>query len=273
MIRIGDFSKLSKVSIRMLRHYNDMGLLVPIHVDEFTSYRYYNAEQLSLVNKIQALKDMGFSLSVIKEILDTYSDADSLREYLKIQHSQTKQEAEDIQKRLLLLENTLKRLGEDNFMNYEVSIKEIPQRYVASLRKVIPSYGDEKTLWEQMWSETESQKQVMQMANPAYGLAVFHDEGYKEADVDVEIQISVTGKGQDTENVRFKTVEPITVASGIYKGGYENITPVNQAIAAWVTENGYDFNGAMFCIYHVSPGHDPNPANWVTEICYPVKKK
>jgi effector-binding domain-containing protein len=65
----------------------------------------------------------------------------------------------------------------------------------------------------------------------------------------------------------------ITVASAVVKGGYEQLTPVNQAIATWVTDNNYDFNGAMFCIYHVSPGHDSNSENWVTEICYPVKKK
>ena len=156
-------------------------------------------------------------------------------------------------------------------MDHVVNVKEIPQRYVASLRKVIPSYGDERILWEQMGNETKAQN--LQMANPSFSLAVFHDEGYKESDVDVEIQISVTGTYADTENVRFKTVEPITVASAVMKGGYEQLGPVNEAIAAWVTDNHYDFNGAMFCIYHVSPGHDPNPENWVTEICYPVNKK
>ena len=112
----------------------------------------------------------------------------------------------------------------------------------------------------------------LQMANPSYSLAVFHDEGYKESDVDVEIQIAVLGKYENTENVVFKTVEPIQVAAAVYKGSYDQITEVNEAVAAWVADNGYDYNGAMFCIYHVSPGQDPNPDNWVTEVCYPVKK-
>jgi len=271
MIKIGDFSKLSKVSIRMLRHYDEIGLLTPTHVDAATSYRYYAAEQLGVANKIKALKEMGFGLSTIKEILGVYGDADGLRGYLKVQHSQLEQEAQAMQSRLLLLENALKRMGEENFMNYAVNIKEIPQRYVASLRKVIPTYQDEGTLWGQVMGETQAQN--MQMANPSYGLAIFHDEGYKESDVDVEIQIAVTGKYQDTENVCFKTVAPVTVASAVVKGGYENLGPVNQAIAAWVVDNQYEFNGKMFCIYHVSPGHDPNPENWVTEVCYPVSKK
>jgi len=98
------------------------------------------------------------------------------------------------------------------------------------------------------------------------------DEGYKESDVDIEIQIAVLGKYENTENVVFKTVAPIQVASAVYKGGYDLITEANEAVAAWVSDNGYDYNGAMFCIYHVNPGHDPNPDNWVTEVCYPVKK-
>ena len=271
MIKIGDFSKLSRVSVRMLRHYDELSLLKPIHVDKFSSYRYYSAEQLSVVSKIQVLKDMGFSLSVIKEILSAYSDNDSLRNYLKIQHSQMKQEVETAERRLLLLETALNRIGDDGFMRHAVNIKDIPQRYVASLRKVIPSYQDEGMLWEQM--TTEAKPQSIQMANPSYGLAVFHDEGYKEADVDVEIQIALTGTYKNTENVRFLTVPAVTVASAIVKGGYDQLTPVNESIAAWVVDNGYDFNGAMFCIYHISPGHDPNPDNWVTEVCYPVKKK
>ena len=111
------------------------------------------------------------------------------------------------------------------------------------------------------------------MANPSYSLAVFHDQGYKESDVDVEIQIAVQGKYENTKTVIFKTVEPIEIASSVYKGSYDQIGAVNESIAAWVSDNGYEYNGPMFCIYHVSPGHDPNPENWVTEVCYPIKKK
>ena len=63
------------------------------------------------------------------------------------------------------------------------------------------------------------------------------------------------------------------MVSVTFNGGYEQIAAVSEAVANWVASNGYDFNGAMFNIYHVSPGHDPNPENWVTEVCYPVRKK
>lgn len=77
MLKIGDFSKLSRVSIRMLRHYDEIDLLKPIKIDEFTGYRYYSEEQLLVMARINALKDMGFSLAVIREILRCYNNKEA----------------------------------------------------------------------------------------------------------------------------------------------------------------------------------------------------
>ena len=270
MIKIGDFSKLSRVSIRMLRHYDDMGLLKPETVDDFTSYRYYSPAQLQIVNRITALKDMGFSLAVIVEIMKHYHDPKTLNEFLTVKLAEVKEQEQETRNRLTLIETTIKRLRKDEHsMKYDVTLKTMPQRYVASLRQVIPAYQDESLLWERMSKEAGC---ALQMSAPCYSLAIFHDEGYKESDVDVEIQISVQGQHKNTENVVFKTVEPIEIASAVYKGSYEQINDVNEAVAAWVSDNGYSYNGPMFLIYHVSPGHDPNPDNWVTEVCYPIKK-
>ena len=104
-------------------------------------------------------------------------------------------------------------------------------------------------------------------------MAIFHDEGYKESDVDVEIQIAVTGTYKDTANVKFKKVEPVQIASATYQGSYDQITKVNEAVAAWINDNGYEFNGASFCIYHVSPAQASSQEDLVTEVCYPVKKR
>ncbi|WP_312373120.1 MerR family transcriptional regulator, partial [Lachnoclostridium sp.] len=78
MLRIGDFSKLSRISIRMLRHYDEIGLLVPENIDVLTNYRYYSECQLPIADRITALKDMGFSLASILEILKNYEDSKAL---------------------------------------------------------------------------------------------------------------------------------------------------------------------------------------------------
>lgn len=69
MLKIGDFSRLSRISVRMLRHYDEIGLLPPVHIDPDTLYRYYDERQLITAARIAALRDMGFGLSEIGELL------------------------------------------------------------------------------------------------------------------------------------------------------------------------------------------------------------
>ncbi|WP_283608272.1 MerR family transcriptional regulator [Faecalispora anaeroviscerum] len=272
MLKIGDFSKLSRISIRMLRHYDEIGLLVPESIDSVTSYRHYSEAQLLVANQILALREMGFSLSVTAEILKTYHDPQAFRQYLLLKRAEMLEQEEKIGRQLLLLETAITRLGKDeNMMEYTVILKELPERTVASLRKVIPAYDQEGILWEQLQRELGPQN--VQFANPCNATAVFYDEGYKEIDPDVEIQLSVQGSYRNTENVVFKTLPAIQIASATYQGSYEQINDVNRAVANWVKDNRYEFNGAMFNIYHVSPAQTQNPDELVTEVCFPVKKK
>jgi Predicted transcriptional regulators len=272
MLRIGDFSKLSRISIRMLRHYDEMGILIPKHIDNFTSYRYYSEEQLAVASRIISLKDMGFRLSTIKEILKSYDNPKALSDYLVVKRTEMQEEEVEIQQRLLLLETAIKRLREDdNAMKYDVILKTVPQRYVASVRKTIPAYNQEGILWNILMSETAALHMIPE--DNCCSLAMFHDEDYKDSDADVEIQISVKGKYENTEHVVFKVVPEVQIASATYKGSYEQLTEVNHTVANWVRDNGYEFNGAMFCIYHVSPAQTNNPDELVTEVCYPIEKK
>lgn len=272
MLRIGVFSKLSRISIRMLRHYDEIGILHPESVDDITGYRYYSESQLPLAGRIQALKSLGFGLSMIREILDKYEDVQEMERFLLVKRKELEGEAAKIQQRLKLLDSSLKWMRKDgNLMDYNVTLKTVPERYVASVRQVIPAYDQEGMLWEIMCRELRPQN--VQQAVPCYGMAIFHDEEHKEHDPDVEIQSAVVGTYQDTEHVRFKTVPPIQIASATYKGSYDQILRVNKAVADWVAANGYDFDGKSFCIYHVSPSQTDDPEELVTEVCFPVKKK
>ena len=271
MLRIGDFSKLSRISIRMLRHYNEIGLLIPKATDSFTGYRHYSEDQLPIAGRITSLKDMGFKLSAIGEILKIYDNPEALAEFLVIKQKEVLAEAEETNRRLLYLDTAIKRLRKDETaMNYNVSLKTLPEQYVASVRKIIPSYEQEGMLWGILMQETANLK--MQDSDPCYTMAIFHDEEYKESDVDVEVQKSVKGKYSDTKNVMFKTKPAVEIASATFTGSYEKISEVNESVAKWVQDNGYIFTGAAFNIYHVSPHETQNPDEYVTEVCYPVKK-
>lgn len=272
MLKIGIFSKLSRISIRMLRHYDEIGLLTPKNTDDFTGYRYYAEDQLTAAGRITSLRDMGFGLAAIGEILKSYNDPQALCKFLSVKRAEVQAQAEETAHRLLLLETAIKRLRKDETaMTYNVTLKTMPERTVASVRQIIPAYAQEGMLWHILMQETASLN--MLDTDPSYTLAVFHDKEYKEKDVDVEVQKSVKGSYQNTENVVFKTVPAVEIASAIYKGGYDQIDKVNEAVANWVRDNGYEFNGAMFNIYHVSPHETQNPDEWVTEVCYPVEKK
>lgn len=271
MLKIGDFSKLSRISIRMLRHYNEIGLLIPADTDEFTGYRYYNEAQLPDACRINELKNMGFSLSTITKILKEYNNPEKMRQYLLVKQSELEEQAEETNKRLLFLKTAIERLRKDGkVMNYNVVLKEIPTRLVASVRKIIPAYDQEGMLWEILRNETKEQKIVF--ADPSYSLATYYEEGYKEHDVDTEIQIAVKGSYKNTEHVIFKTVPSVQVASATYQGSYDKITQVFEAVANWMKDNSYEIAGPMLTIYHVSPAQTQNPDELVTEICFPLKK-
>ncbi|KEH97117.1 MerR family transcriptional regulator [Clostridium massiliodielmoense] len=271
MLKIGDFSKLSRISIRMLRHYDEIGLLKPSMIDPSNGYRYYNESQLTLASKIFSLKNMGFSLSIILDILSCYSDSKKLEEYLSIQKSIVEEEYKKSYNKLLLIESTISKLRkDDNTMKYSVTIKDFPKMNVASLRKIIPSYEMEEIIWHELMEELNLQE--VKFANPCYSLAIFHDMEHKEKDVDVEIQTSIVGNYTNNNNVIFKQTDELKVISITFKGHYNQIHLVNKVAADWVSNNRYEFNGAMFNIYHVSPATESNPDNWITEACFPIKK-
>lgn len=202
MFKIGDFSKLSSISIRMLRHYDKVELLQPVKVDEQSGYRYYSAAQLKKVNQIQTFKDMGFNIATIKKIIEC-DNMDSIKEQFLNRSTQIKEDMNNLQKQLRLLGNSMKTMREDVVeMNYHVSIKEIPERNVATVRKVIPSYNCEGDLWSILMQEIHMKN--ISMAHPSYSIAVFHDQEYKENDVDIEIQLNILGKHENTKDVHFQ---------------------------------------------------------------------
>ncbi len=176
----------------------------------------------------------------------------------------------EIQNQILVIKNTIEQLKKgSNSMKYDVVIKNFPKLDVISLRKVIPTYNDEGLLWEQLRKEMINQN--VNCANPCYSMAEFFDKGYKEDNVDVEVRLAVLGKYKDTEEVNFKTTEPVTAATVIMKGDYSKIQEACEAIGNWIDSNEYELDGNVFSIYHVNPSMDDNPENWVTEICFPVR--
>ena len=271
MLKIGEFSKLSRVSVRMLRHYDEIGLLKPAETDCFTDYRYYREDQLPTAGRIAALKDMGFSLADIIRILEVYDDREQLEKFFSVRQKELEDLSRDTEHKLTLLDAARRRLRKEENMDYNVTIKTIPERYAATVRMIIPRYEDEGMIWGTMAEETGRMK--LTEADPCLCAVTYLDGEYREKDVDMMAWKTVKGSYPDTEHVKFRTLPEVTVASCTYQGSYTQITDVYAAVVAWMDANGYEPAGPMFNIYHVSPHETQNPDEFVTEICYPVRKK
>lgn len=270
MLKIGEFSKLSRISIRMLRHYDEIGLLTPNAIDSLTGYRYYSEDQLPEVGHIAALRDAGFGLAAIGKLLRE-GDRGALECAMAARLAELRALSEETARHMRLLENYMHRLREDeDIMKYNVSLKTLPERYVASVRMTIPCYEKVAMLWQVMAVETAGLG--LQEDAPCYRSVTYYDGEFKEQNVDAEAQKTVCGSYPDTQNVRFKTMSPVTFASTTFQGTYDHTIEANAAVAAWMRDNGYTYDGPAFNIYHVSPHETQNPEEYVTEVCYPVKK-
>ncbi|SKB66988.1 DNA-binding transcriptional regulator, MerR family [Lachnospiraceae bacterium] len=269
MLKIGDFSKLSRVSVRMLRHYDDIGLLKPAEIDDFSGYRYYREEQLFIIGRITTLKDMGFALADIIRILEIYDDKDKFDDYLITRQKELADQARETEYKLMLLDTARKRLRKGQNMSYDVTVKTIPERYAATVHMIIPRYEDEQLAWNRM----KEYGKPMTPADPCRAGCDFLDKEYKEENVEIVAWMTVKGKYEDTEQVEFKILPEIEVASCIVKGSYDQLSDATATALSWINSNGYKMSDSpMFCIYHVSPAMTSNPDEYVTEVCFPVER-
>ena len=250
MLKIGLFSKLSRVSIRMLRYYDEIGLLHPAYIDPESDYRYYREDQPQ-IGWITALRDMGFSLADVCRMTEIGHDAEKLAPYFETRRRELEADAAKTARQLLLLESARNRLGKEDIMQYNVTIKTIPERYAACVHTTIPCYSEEGSVWKTLCEETDGMRLVPD--EPCYCAVTFLDGEYKEHDVEIEAWKTVKGSYPDTAHVKFRTLPAVTVASCTFRGPYERIGEVYAAIAAWIADNGYECDSPMFNIYHVSP--------------------
>lgn len=134
MFSIGDFAWHGRVSVRMLRHYDAIGLLHPAHVDQVTGYRSYEAHQLSRLNRIVALKDLGFTLQQVRSVLDESVSAEELRGMLRLRHAELQSQMVANTARLAQVEARLEIIEREGAMPAgDVQVKQIPAVRVAEL--------------------------------------------------------------------------------------------------------------------------------------------
>jgi DNA-binding transcriptional MerR regulator len=138
MFKIGDFSKLIRVSVKTLRHYDDLELFKPSRVDDMTDYRYYSFEQLPRLNRILALKDLGFSLETISELLKDNLGAEMLEHPLQLKQQELQEQLAQTKERLERVSARLRQLQQKGTMStHEVIFKTVEPIVIASARELV----------------------------------------------------------------------------------------------------------------------------------------
>lgn len=270
MVKIGEFSKLSMAPVKTLRYYDEIGLLRPAHVDEFTGYRYYAVEQLPRLNRILALKELGFSLEQIARLLEGALTPQHMREILAMKQAELARRVQDEQERLARVAWRLSQIEQEGAMpGHEVVIKQVEPRLVAGIRDTVPTYPDISRLYGELYDYLGR----MGVTGGACG-AIYYDEGYKERDVDNEALVFLDRPVPATGRVRVYELPGATVASTIHQGGYSGLSGAYQDLLSWISASGYTICGPNREIYLRGPATagDQNDAGCLTEIMFPVAK-
>lgn len=271
MLKISEFSKLSRISMRMLRYYDENDLLKPKIVKE-NGYRYYDHEQLLTAAQIKHLRDIGFSIYHIKQILTVCQNKDEIKHYLTLHLYSLYDEEKQIQQQIKTLTRTIQYYQqEEEIMCYQVEVKTIPTMYMVCKKGTIPTYEKEGLLWQGMMNEIKETNMNIKFKTNGINMAVFYNQGYQEHDPVVEIRSEVEGQYIDSENIQFKNIPAQKVASVTFKGSYHQCIEVSYYIIKWIKEHDYQICGANFAIYHTGYFQTNNEVDFITEICFPIQ--
>lgn len=272
MFKIGEFSKLTQVSIRMLRYYDELGLLKPAKVDFFTGYRMYSAEQIPILQKIILLRDTKFSTSEIKDIIENCNEIDIIEE-LEKKKVQINEEIAKEQERINKIDSAIKEIEEKNFkIHCNINFKSVDKILVLSIRHRIPTYFDEGVLWHKLCDFIE--RENISVKQGMYdNIALYHDVEHKEENVDVEVGIAVNKVYENKEGFLYREIEAVPkMAYAMVYGPYNNLAKAYEMLAYWLEEHNYEMaDKPSRQICHIGYGDVENPEEYLTEIQIPLK--
>jgi DNA-binding transcriptional MerR regulator len=243
MLKIGNFSRFTDVTIKTLHHYDEVGLLKPAEVDRFTGYRYYTVEQMERLNRILALKDLGFSLEQIAQVLDDDLPASEIRGMLKLRQAELEQQIATEQARLARVETRLKLIEQEGKMpKHEVIIKKVAAQRVLSFREMVPGASSIKPFFLDVARALEEHKIV----STGPWLALYHHSEYREVNLDLEaaIPVSKTVKApiplDHERQMVIRMLPSRTVASVVCRKVHQvDVLETSKALWTWIERNGY----------------------------------
>jgi DNA-binding transcriptional MerR regulator len=273
MLNIGAFARLGQVSPRMLRHYDELGLLEPEQVDAASGYRLYSVYQLSRLHRIVALRDMGFTLEQIREVLAENPPVDQLRGMLRLRRAQLAQTVGEEQERLRRVEAHVRALERTETVEVQdIVIKRTQPVRVAQAVAGGLAHADIGAAFGRLLPEVVAHLESVG-AKPGISVACYEDEGGTAVEGDIVLHAGFDVGEQDvpdSERVRVVVLPIVEVASSIYRGGDDGIVPAWEALVRWIEDSGYRLIGDCRELYH--EWHDDDPSRNVMELQQPIAR-
>jgi DNA-binding transcriptional MerR regulator/predicted transcriptional regulator YdeE len=276
-LKIGEFSRLARVPVPTLRYYDQVGLLPPAEVDPFTGYRSYALSQLPRLNRILALKGLGFSLDQIAAVLDEGLTAEQMRGMLRLRHAQILQHLTEVQGQLVEVEARLRQIErEEDLPAYDVILKPVESLLVALVRATLPGHHAVGGLFGEVYDAIRPWVGEALYPRPEDGgqtLVIWYDAEFKDVEVDGAAAFMLRRRVPESGRMKVEELPAATVAATVHHGSYDTIGRAHQAVIAWIEANGYRIAGPdrELNLHHTMPIRRDNPS-YVTEIQYPVER-
>ncbi|QTE03005.1 MerR family transcriptional regulator [Streptomyces cyanogenus] len=272
MFTIGDFARHGRVSVRMLRHYDATGLLRPAHVDPASGYRYYTAAQLARLNRIIALKDLGFTLRQVRDIVEEKVGVEELRGMLRLRRAELETAMAAAEARLVQVEARLRAIESEGHMpTDDVVIKTVPTIRVAELTATADSFVPEDIgpVIGPLYDELFRRLSVAGITPTGPGVASYEDSPEGGGRITVHAAVQVSAPLQDGA-VRVLDMPSLEQAATIvHRGSMDGVLPTAQTLARWIDAHGYRSTGYPREINLECPD---NREDWVTELQTPVTR-
>ncbi|MEU0096623.1 MerR family transcriptional regulator [Kribbella sp. NPDC006257] len=267
MFAIGDFARHGRVSVRMLRHYDAIGLLRPAHVDQATGYRSYAAAQLADLNRLVALKDLGFTLEQVRTMLADELDLVEVRAMLKLRQAELEKAVAESAARLTQVEARLRSIELGDELP-AVVVKELPATRYVVLSGVAADFTPEEItpIIRPLCAELGERLPGATGVQPAGRLTCFYEPSGDLVRLQAGVPASVSS-GADLNGLTVFDRPAVKVACLVHRGPIEGVLPSWQALARWLDDNGHRTSGPACELYLDVPD---DPDQWVTELQEPI---
>jgi DNA-binding transcriptional MerR regulator len=272
MLSIGEFARLGQVSPRTLRHYGDLGVLVPAHVEPATGYRYYELHQLSDLRRVLALRDLGVGLEQIRDLTgeDGTLPLEQLRGMLRLREAEISASIAEDEQRLRRVASYLDALEQGELMRaIDIVVKQTEPLRMAETTGTAPGYGHDnigpvfKDRLPAVWLRLHD-------AGVTPGKSVAYYE-WPDDDGRVVVHLGFDIGDQplpDTDEVHTVELTIVEVASALHRGPLDGISDTFESVVRWIDGNGYRIAGLSRELYLE---WDPEDATRnVTELQLPI---